>query len=69
MVDGQPYLSLCVVDTAEVAPGNGKPWLTVYGLHVARLRKKGEGGGRRREEGRVSVCVSVAKLNPFLGSL
>ena len=61
----QPYLSLTVVDTAQVAPSDGKRGMSLYGLHVARLVRKGreeggEGGrGREREDKRMSVCVCV----------
>lgn len=52
MMYSQPYLSLTVVDTAQVAPSDGKRGMRLYGLHVARLVRKGrEEGGGREEEG------------------
>ena len=47
----QPYLSLTVVDTAQVAPSDGKRGMRLYGLHVARLVRKGREEGGREEEG------------------
>lgn len=38
MVYGQPYLSLCVEHTAQVAPRHCKVGLSLYGFQVASLR-------------------------------
>ena len=44
VVNGQPYLSLCIVDTAQVAPGHRKARLGLNGFHVATLvRERGRG--------------------------
>ena len=48
MMYGQPYLSLTVVDTAQVAPSYSKCWMSLYSLHVTGLRER-EG---ERERGR-----------------
>lgn len=62
MVYGQPYLSLCVEHTAQVAPRHCKVGLSLYGFQVASLRwvhnAKPQDRRRRGRRGEVQ-CVEV----------
>ena len=37
VMNGQPYLPLAIVNTAQITPGNCKRWLGLYGFHVTGL--------------------------------
>lgn len=68
MVYGQPYLSLCIEHTAQVAPCHRKVGLSLYGFQVTSLRwvhsEKPQDRRRRGRMGEVQ-CVEWGRKEDF----
>lgn len=68
MVYGQPYLSLCIEHTAQVAPCHRKVGLSLYGFQVTSLQSvHSEKPQDRRRRGRMGEvqCVEWGRKEDF----